>query len=230
MIDCPTLGNNWYISDFHFNHAWVSKEGEPRGVIYFERTQFKTIEDHDEFIINKLREWALRVSDNSNLWVLGDFGDTSYLREFHQAVSVPGKNLRFYFVRGNHEFAKDIPLFEQYFDKVYSHPVFLTDRVILSHQPLWPLPFGTINLAGHLHGAKLDSPNHYIVSANNINYQPVSDKLVNKMLARTPRPDYHFLKEPFAEQYIFLKEKDDVVYDKKTKKIDLPASLKKFYN
>lgn len=215
------------MSDTHFNHSWINQAGEKRGVIYFERTQFKTIQEHDDFIYKKLIDWAKTHNTSpQTLWLLGDFGDISYLPLIAD-IKTYGHTVNF--IKGNHDFAKDMPIFEKFFDNVYTHPFFLTDRVILSHHPLYPLPFGTINIAGHLHGATLDSKVHCIVSANNINYQPISDKKISKMLMSTPKPDYHFLKEPYADKYVFLKEKDDVVYDPMTKKIDLPASIKKFY-
>ena len=221
------LNNNWFISDLHINHDWQNQEGQKRGVIYFERTKFQTIEEHDNFIFNSLFKWAEKHKEET-LWILGDFGDITALnriKEMREKFSI-----KVNFVKGNHDSfnSKNKEKFIDAFDEVYDYPVFISGRVVLSHEPLYPLPEGVINIHGHLHGAKLDSEKHLCVSAHVINYNPISWKSVSKILSKIPKANYKFLLEPYRELYQFTQPKEDVVYDFKTGKIKLKESIEKY--
>lgn len=53
----------YFISDLHFGHE---------GILRLERDQFKSIEEHDEYIIKKINK-QVKITDE--LWILGDVGD-----------------------------------------------------------------------------------------------------------------------------------------------------------
>lgn len=214
------FNNNWFVSDLHINHFWVNKTGEERGVTIFERNQFKNIESHDKYIHDKLINWA-KSHPEATLWILGDFGDTSYLYWIDK-MRAYGPTINF--IMGNHDKKTDLPKFREHFNNVYEYPVFLSPRVVLSHEPLYPAPTGILNIHGHLHRAILDSLQHMCVSIHVIEYNIVSEKVMNKRLAAIEKPCYKYLKEPYAAEYIFTQDTDEAVYDKKTMKIDLPAS------
>lgn len=218
---------NWFISDLHLGHDYVNQDGEHHGIISFERHQFDTIETHDSYIALKLHEWGEK-HQGETLWNLGDLG-----RNFDIAYFIMGElrykyGITLNFIAGNHDRNCDREKIESMFDNVYYHPIYIGDRVILSHEPQYPLPEGCINIHGHLHGAILQDTNRYKnASIDVIGYQPFSGKVIEKMLSKTPKADYHFLKEPFAHLYRFTQPKEDVVYDEKGN-IDLNKSLNKF--
>lgn len=60
------------------------------------------------------------------------------------------------------------------FDEVYPGPIMVNDRLILSHEPIQPLPCYMFNIHGHDHKNLFNSNNHMNVCAENINYTPVN--------------------------------------------------------
>lgn len=218
------LENSWYISDLHLNHYWINKSGEERGVILFERTEFKTIEEHDEYIWNSLYSWASNHI-GATLFILGDFGDISQLWRLDNLRY--DFNIHLVFIYGNHDSKGDLDKFELYFDEVYLRPIYISDRVIVSHHPVWPCPEGCINVHGHLHGSVLDSQQHLCASTHIINYQPFSWKKVCKQFNKVPKASYKFLEEPWADAMVYLQDRSDLVLDKNGK-LNVKATKRKW--
>lgn len=214
------LGNLDYnrtfaISDLHFMSC---------SIINWERTQFSSVEAHDMHILESLRKWALKAPCDSVLWNLGDFGNIQRLADYKAAIDVPGKNIRTNLILGNHDLAKDIPAFKHYFDEVYEYPVYLSHKLVLSHEPVCCDPF-CVCLSGHLHAATLDRENHICVSANDIDYKPFRFNKLHGVFQKLPPRNMKFLWEPYADKYIFKnKNRTDIVMDPMTGKIDLAAS------
>ena len=61
---------NFFTSDPHFSH---------KNIITWGRPQFKTIEEHDEFLVSKFEEWAHKLKHSDKFFVLGDWGNTDFL-------------------------------------------------------------------------------------------------------------------------------------------------------
>lgn len=208
--------DTYAISDFHFGDY---------GIINWERTQFKDSAAHDAFILEKMNDWYNSAASGSKLWVLGDFGNLDTLPEFFKAVSGNGKWIELNFLKGNHDKAADMFTFSNYFDNVYDYPVYLSNRLILSHEPQWPLPKSCANIHGHLHKALLDSDCHVSVSCNDIGYKPYKFSNLNGVFSKVDPYNMKFLWEPYAEHYIFKdKERRDIVMDPISGKVDLSAS------
>lgn len=218
------LEHCWFVSDLHLGHYWVNKTGEERGVILFERTQFKTIEEHDDYVINHLYLWASQHIGDT-LFILGDFGDTSQLWRLDTLRY--DYNITLNFVYGNHDSKEDFDKFYCYFDNVYLYPQYISERVIVSHHPVWPCPEGCINIHGHLHNAIIDSSQHLCASIHVINYQPFSWKKICRQFSKVPKVSYKFLEEPYIDNYIVLGERPDLVLEKNGK-LDAKATLKKW--
>lgn len=208
--------SNIYMSDFHFNHYdWEQQ----RGIITFERTQFNNIEEHDKCLVNILQSIADKFGEGSNFWFLGDFGDLSYLYVFHFFKE---KGIRTHFMIGNHDHAKDIPYIQQFVDIVYEYPIYLSQKLVISHFPVAIYP-DQCNIHGHLHGSKLQDINHINASIHVTNYLPITDNNVAAVFAKLPKFNRRFLYEPWANNYQFTQEKEDVIMDRDGK-IDLSAS------
>lgn len=207
--------DDYAISDFHFGDESILK---------VERTQFDTVEEHDKFILDNLRQWAIKAPPASTLWVLGDFGNTDMIEPFYDAIAA-GNYIDTRIILGNHDSALDAYKFGEYFDEVYLYPQYFRQRIILSHEPQYPLPGGCINVHGHLHGAHLDDSRYISVSCNDIHYKPYKFSNLNGVLSRTEPYNMKFLWEPYAHEYVFNdKTRGDVVTNPKTGKIDLSAS------
>lgn len=175
---------DYFISDTHLGHS---------NIIDFERTEFASIEEHDEFVKNAITS---KVKSDDVLYVLGDVGSLDDENiEFWQ--NLPCKTI---LIRGNHDTQKAKLL--QAFDEVSDVPIFYRKRVLLSHEPL-PVTSETINVHGHLHGAKLRSANHWNISFREVGYQLVTEKEVLSFMSSMPKISQDFMFEWYAALYDF---------------------------
>ena len=193
-----------FISDPHLSHE---------NIIKFERTQFKTIKEHDIYIKSLITN---NTHPSDTLYVLGDVG------ELTKENMIFWKNLKCktVLIRGNHDTQKQKLL--QAFNVVSDVPIFYNKRILLSHEPL-PVTNETINIHGHLHGAYLDSDNHVNISIHVTNYKIWTKKMLEKILMQKPKISQKFMFEWYANKYIFTTEKSDIVF-KKEDKLDLEKS------
>lgn len=199
---------NYFISDFHFNH---------KNIIEWERTQFSTIEEHDSFTLYTIEQWAKKLHKDDEFWFLGDFGDISFLYQ------LPQFKCKTYMIYGNHDKKDDYEKFAGYFDEVHLYPLYLSNRLVVSHLPVAAYD-DTINVHGHLHGTVIDKPNYINCSINDHSYTLLSGKEVANHYSKLPKYNRRFLWEPFAADYkMHGRNPEDVVVDKNGR-IDLSAS------
>ena len=183
-----------FTADPHLSH---------KNIIDFERTQFKTIDNHDTFIKDLIQS---NVKPNDTLYLLGDVGEMSDKNiEFWK--SLPCKTI---LIRGNHDTQKGKLL--KAFDVVSDVPIFYKKRILLSHEPL-PVTNETINVHGHLHGSHLNTNNYINLSIHVANYKIWTEKDLEKRLAIQPKISQHFMFEWYAKNYEFHNKKDDVAFD-----------------
>jgi calcineurin-like phosphoesterase family protein len=96
---------------------------------------------------------------------LGDVGEGRYIAEIHAGHKV--------LILGNHDKRKD---YQDLFDEVYDGPLFITPRILLSHEPVYGLPW-CLNIHGHDHNAAImyqPDSDHLNVAANVCAYTPVN--------------------------------------------------------
>ena len=203
----------YFLSDPHFGHY---SEETGRGIITFERIQFETIEEHDFYLVRMFTNLSQKVKPNDEVWILGDWGSTDYLWVMDMFLC------KTCFVYGNHDTQSNKPKFEEHFDEVYEYPVFLSNKLVVSHIPV-AVYDDTINVHGHLHGSVLNSPNHICCSIHVTDYKPIADQYVNSQFGKLPKYNRRFLWEPFADKMRFLQPREDVIMDKDGI-IDLAAS------
>lgn len=205
----------YFVSDFHFSHI---NDDNSRGIIHWERTQFETIKEHDKFLMDKLAEWANKFKESDEFWVLGDWGNVDLLYLMYQF------RCKTVFVYGNHDSVSDLEKFQDAFDEVYLYPVYISNRVVVSHIPQAVYP-DQVNVHGHLHGMKIDDKRYITCSVNDINYKPVTDTLVNGTLGQLPKYQRRFLWEPYADNLVITNEikREDLVCSPNGK-IDVSAS------
>lgn len=186
----------YFISDLHFSHS---------SIIEWERNQFNNVTDHDIFILNKLKIWASKYKEEDEFYICGDWGNISFL------PVIKDFKCKTIFVAGNHDKLEDKWLFEQVFDEVYWHPIYLSERIIVSHYPqaVWPYQ---INICGHLHGMKINDQHYITCSINDINYIPVNDRHIESAFGLVhTKMNNKFLWEPWADNIKVtnkLKEKE----------------------
>lgn len=160
-------GSVYIISDTHFDDA-DCKYMNPNWI---------TPQEHIA-ILKKV------IHKTDTLIHLGDVGDASYLDK-----------LKCYKVllTGNHDILSKVA---SHFDEVYNGPLFIADRIILSHEPIYGLESFALNIHGHVHNgytiAFSDKVASHINLASDVaQWQPCNlDTLIkNGFLSKIP--NYH---------------------------------------
>lgn len=148
-------------SDLHFNH---------KNIINFSRPQFKTLQEHDQFIVE---QYNSVVNKDDLVYILGDLGfsPANILKELVKQL-----NGRKILIIGNHDRLKDSEYFAMGFIEVIHHPIYYNNNIILSHLPVkecYDNPW-VINVHGHIHNGNLDLPNYFNVNVEENNYKPIN--------------------------------------------------------
>lgn len=129
-------------------------------------------DDEQVHAINK------KVGKNDTVIFLGDIGDVEFI-----------KKIRGYkvLIMGNHDggasnYIRTLDennVDNHLFDEVYEGPLCVSEKIILSHEPI-DIPF-MLNIHGHDHSNwTFQDSNHWNVCAENIGYTPVSIKEIIK--------------------------------------------------
>lgn len=157
MIDClyenykkwSAKGSVYIMSDTHFNDSDTKLMSK------------EWIEPEEQIkIINKM------CTKNDALILLGDIGDPEY-----------AKKLKGYkvLISGNHD---AVSLYHEIFDEIYTGPLFIAPKILLSHEPVIGLKF-CVNIHGHNHAGVMrwtddTGAKHINLAANVCGYTPIS--------------------------------------------------------
>lgn len=208
-------------SDWHFNHSNDKNTG---GILKFERgNKFTTIQEHDKHIVELIRKWIKKLNKDDVFYFLGDFGRPT--DETFQELKDIFQKARCHTVaiRGNHDHEAETEQLKELFDEVHDYPIYVSDRIVLSHRPHVEMDTSVLNISGHLHGSTLSLPNYMCASIHVNDYKPITSKQAQGKLGSLPKRDIRFLWEWFAPYYKFTQKKEDCIYDKDGN-IDLAAS------
>lgn len=208
-------------SDWHFGHA---NDVNTKGILAFERgNKFNTIQEHDKYITECIEKWLHKLAPEDTFYFLGDFGrpDSNALSELAR-IFIEAKCHKVA-IRGNHDHETETKIMKTLFDEVYDYPIYISDRIILSHRPHVEMDQSVLNVSGHLHGSTLNLPNYMCASIHVNGYKPITSQQTQGKLGSLPKRDIRFLWEWFAPYYKFTQKKEDVVCDKDGN-IDLAAS------
>ena len=151
----------YLIADTHFSD---------RGIMRYENRPFGNVEEMDETLVEN---WNRVVTDEDEVYVLGDFGARG--REEAFLSRLRGRK---YLVKGNHDTQCNAYYRKAGFAEVYDKPMILEEFWMLSHEPLYVcenMPYA--NLFGHIHNSPMFkdySRHHYCVSVERIGYTPIS--------------------------------------------------------
>ena len=135
----------FYTSDLHIGH---------KNAIAFDNRPFFNLEEMKETIINN---WNKVISDNDNVYVLGDmFWNNSEIAEV-----MPKLKGNKFLIKGNHD--RINTELEKYFIWIKDYEVIKDDNehVVLCHYPIahWiNADYGYIHLYGHIHAARDSRP------------------------------------------------------------------------
>ena len=193
----------YFIADTHFQH---------NNILKYERHQFQTIEEHDKFIVDIIKN---TVKKDDELYHLGDFsfGKTFDFYAADEFKKLPCKKI---LIAGNHDNGADglsvRERFLELFDEVHEVPIFLTNRIVLSHFPI-PVTLGTLYLHGHLHSSVIDSKNYVNVNIHMTDYKLYSEKKLLSALSKLQPDSHKFMYEWYAEKQVFTEPRKGVVYN-----------------
>ena len=145
-------GSIYIISDTHFD----DHDREFMGYDFSEAVQ-----------IGRLKE---RCHKNDTLIHLGDVGNPEYMNQL-KCYKV--------LIMGNHD--QSVTKMEKYFDEVYAGPLWIAEKLVLSHEPLH-ITFGEstpicFNIHGHDHSGQFYNDDYHLNLAQNIfGYLPLKLK------------------------------------------------------
>lgn len=141
-------GSVYIISDTHFNDKNCRKI-DPNWIATKEQIT----------IINSI------VGKSDTFICLGDVGDPLCIPQIHAGRKV--------LLLGNH----DAPgACRSVFDEVYAGPLFISEKILLSHEPVWGLPW-CLNIHGHDHSnveAYAEGCKHLNLASNVCDYTPIN--------------------------------------------------------
>lgn len=178
---------NFYTSDLHFGH---------KNIIELESRPFSNIEQMDEYII---RTWNERISDNDNVYILGDFSFYKVSKTMEIIKRLNGKK---HLIKGNHDNFLNKESFDTNLFESISDIKEVKDgdyNIVLCHYPIqvWNgQHHGYLHFYGHVHSnmgtchpMKYDIPNSYNVGLDVRNYKPVT---LSEILMRDINPMNNF--------------------------------------
>lgn len=155
----------YFIADTHF---------DDEKIIRFESRPFKDAIEMNESIISR---WNEIITDHDCVYLLGDIGNEDYIKQL--------KGIK-YLVKGNHDTKTNENYREAGFAEVYDQPIIIQNFWKLSHEPMYVnenMPYA--NLFGHVHNSpqyRTFSKQHYCISAERINYTPISFEEVKQSI------------------------------------------------
>ena len=146
-----------------------------------------------------------KIHKSDTLIHLGDVGNPNYLDEL-KCYKV--------LITGNHDVLSKVA---SYFDEVYTGPLFIADRILLSHEPIHGMEKFALNIHGHVHngytiawyddGEKLIN-SHLNLASDVVQYQPYSlGKIILDGLL-SDKVNYHRLTIDYATEHS-IKDKND---------------------
>ena len=158
--DYSAKGSVWLYADTHF--------GDQDMIDYF---NYPPPQEH----IDILKKFCHK---NDTLILLGDVGDPSYLKQL---------KCRIILITGNHDLGPSN--YEEFCDEVYSGPLTIADKILLTHEPV-DLPF-CLNISGHNHSNWGSYQNVINVAANIVGFRPVNLKDIIQSGRLKNIPDIH---------------------------------------
>lgn len=198
----------WVVADLHFGDVGLLK--------YPERCHFKSIEEHDEYIIRQLNMF---LKPGDTLYVLGDVGFRGSGEEGLLELARKIRRIecaRKVLIYGNHDkFSVSDARKKLGFDEVHKGLYYyenagapdLSGKILFSHEPAREAldnPY-VINVHGHVHNYALKLKGFYNVNIGQTNFVPTNmKKFIN--LARKVKSRHEYFGHEWYYQYYDLPE------------------------
>ena len=141
-------GSIYILSDLHF---------DDKDCLLMDKNWISSLEQLE--LINSM------VMVNDTFVCLGDVGRAEYISQIRARKKI--------LLLGNHDKKKD---YLGYLNEIYDGPLFISDKILLSHEPVYGLPW-CLNIHGHDHNdmeAYAEGCKHLNLAANVCGYTPVN--------------------------------------------------------
>lgn len=149
----PAHGNIWFYSDPHFSdeESWLL------------RKQFVCATDNVEAFDNlQITTINKTCGKNDTLVILGDVGNIECVKKLKAKKKI--------LILGNHD--RGASYYTNVFDEVYTGPVIIAEKLILTHEPI-DFPYA-VNIHGHDHSNRgFKDGLHINCCAEHINLTPI---------------------------------------------------------
>ena len=149
----PENGNIWFYSDPHFGDEenWLLRKQFVHNI--------NNVEAFDNLQIATINKTC---GKNDTLVILGDVGNIEYVRKLKAKKKI--------LILGNHD--RGASYYANVFDEVYTGPVIIAERLILTHEPI-DFPYA-VNIHGHDHSNRSFKDGlHINCCAEYINLTPI---------------------------------------------------------
>ena len=129
---------------------------------HFEDSDCKTIDAIWPAPAEQIAKINAKVHKGDTLIILGDIGNPEWIKQINAHYKV--------LIAGNHD--AGLSNYKDYFDEVYGGPLFIGEKILLSHEPI-DLPFG-LCIHGHCHSEKgfYNEGNKFNVCSNTVRFEP----------------------------------------------------------
>lgn len=159
------MGKIFFIADPHFGHEKI---------IQLCNRPFDNVQDMNKQLVEK---WNDKVTDEDTVYILGDF---CFKMSKQDAIKVlkqlKGKKI---LIKGNHDRYVGQRDFDSCFEGIYDYLQIsqFKQQIILCHYPIIDyagMYYGAKMIYGHIHDKYIPHKDMYCVSAECINYEPVT--------------------------------------------------------
>lgn len=182
------MGKIFFIADLHFGHEKIIK---------LCNRPFENLQDMQDQLIQK---WNNKVSDEDTVYILGDFCFKMTKQDAIKILkNLKGKKI---LVKGNHDKYVGQRDFDECFEKIYDIVQITEDKLqmVLCHYPIIDyagMYYGGKMIYGHIHNKYIPHRDMYCVSAECINYEPVTWTELEHIYAEKEMKDAIDWSKPF---------------------------------
>lgn len=155
-------GSVYIYSDPHFSDPESFEFRTAFGKLPKNITTIESLDNYQVCSINAI------CHKTDTLICLGDVGNIELVKRLKAGHKV--------LILGNHD--RGAAYYKDVFDEVYAGPLMISDKILLSHEPIIPCPDYLVNLCGHVHAKKHKfrekKHQYYNFCAEAIEYKPIS--------------------------------------------------------
>ena len=129
---------------------------------HFEDSDCKTIDATWPAPAEQIAKINAKIHKGDTLIILGDIGNPKWIKQIKAHYKI--------LIAGNHD--AGLSNYKDCFDEIYGGPLFIGEKILLSHEPI-DISFG-LCIHGHCHSAKglYDGKNKFNVCSNTVGFEP----------------------------------------------------------